>query len=453
MSDEYSNSYGNFFSSPGDRIIIKEVKLPTTKKKEEVEKIVAINEVENYLTQNLLAVYLLGENPFGYITREYFENFTFCEDFANCIIVDILNKNSYDCNGHGEIIGSRVSSAIESAITIYHVFSDIPQSDFFGDPIEIPNIEKKEETKNNYPGVPINVSYLSMIDSNIREFYCVDSSKVEFESNVERLIKTAIIDPDQFDEIFTIETDRPESPLMRKFLVRLAQLVNEGLETLKDEGLEDLTELQKIAYKYAGYKGKSFETVVEEQKDYDSYFRFLLTKDEKIVITEKQKEYFDKLKVLAKKEIANNYIFISNKKRTKDVIFSGLSVCPSFTGQYYFTGLVPSLLTSKVEIKATYFTYIDDIHDIYSEIEKSKLSLKIALNSDLIIENNSDIKKGVELKNLVFVCDKNFNYGFFEVKKSTLNKWKKSLSEKVVEMSIAISTKSTALRGFNELVL
>jgi hypothetical protein len=415
-------------------------------------------DIQNYLTENLLAVYTGGDLPFGYITRETFNQFIPSDDFANCVIVDIFNKQSYDCNMDGEIFGSRICNEYESGINIYSTFGEIPKVDIYGDPINTTDLEKKEEIKNDYVGIPVNVTYLSMIDNNIRKFYeVVDPSKLEFETTIEKLIKVSIIDPDQFDEIFTIETDRPESPLMRKFLTKLAELVNDKLEasTLKDDGIDDIEELQKIAYTHAGYTGKTLETVIEEKKDYDGYFRFLLMKGEKIVITEQQKEYFDKLKAIVKKEFSNQVssFVIPNKKKNKDIELKGISAHPGLAGTMYFTGLVPSLIVSKSEMRAIYFTYIENIHDIYDEIEKSSLKLKIALNADLIHERNGEIKKGVEVKNYIFVCDKNFNYAFFEVRKSTLNKWKKSLTDKIIEMFSCLSTKSVAPRGFNEFVL
>lgn len=448
MSDKYDSLYKGMkqpYKEKSATIVVQE-------KAESNE----IKEVENYLNENLLAIYVNGEPPFGYMTREGFENFIPSEDFGSCIIVDLFNKYSYDCNIDGNIIGSRNSNEFELNLNVYSVFGQIPLADFLGMPIEIPILEKQKENKEQYTGRPVNVPYISLIDNNIRKFHEIeDVTKLKDETSVERLIKTALIDSDQFDEIFTVEKDRPESPLMRRFLTKLAQLVNEGLETLKDEGLENIEELQKVAYKYAGYRGKTFETVLEEQKDYDAYFRFLLTKDEKIVITEEQKDYFDKLKSLAKKEIIRNFgaSLIGVKKKNRDVELKGTSPCPSLTGTLFFTGLVPSLSISKTEVKATYFTYVEDIYQVYSEIENSQLSLKVALNSDLILENEGNPRKGVEVTNSIFVCDRNFNYAFFQVKKSTLNKWKKSLSEKIVSTHSILITKSMTPRGFSEFIL
>lgn len=236
-------------------------------------------------------------------------------------------------------------------------------------------------------------------------------------SNMDALIACILKQPSHFDELFTTEVDRPESPLMRKYLTELARLVNIELE--KSDEVNNIEDLEKLAYAEANYEGKDLQIVLNEAKDYKSYYRFLLMKGERIVITEKEKEYADKLLSITKELKHNNH----KTKKTKlnfeiEAELDGSSV-------FYFSEKVDTI-TIGSPIVIELHTYVPThISQIEKHIGNKDIDLRIALINEIITKQFKTDEKNISIS--LFVCDKNYNHGTFKISKSTLLKWKKKL--------------------------
>lgn len=380
------------------------------------------------IRKNLLIVCTSESIPVAYVRKSFVsENNKF--PMSNARLLDLEDNLTFECNEEGIVVGKREMNNMEFAIDEISTYGVPPTEDFFGDSVNDiynENEVKVEKVKSKFEGKAINVPLLDLARYNPRKARSIeDIDKIEIETSMDKLLRVALVSPSQFDEIFCVETFRPESPLMRRFLEKLSELVNEKLDGTGEEGIEDLKDLQKQAYKYAGYEGKTFETVIEEQKDYSGYFRYLLSKGEKIVISEEQRDYFKSLICELQKDKTYKLHYLS--KKIDGETLEGMSVCSS--PLMYFRGYVPNLVSGSTSVVMNYFFYIEDIKDIYDVIDKSNLSLQIALNNDLAVETYSkQVKTGVEFVNKIFVCDKNLNYTFFGVKKTTLSKWKNKLS-------------------------
>jgi len=430
-----------------------------------VEKLVKVStpdqeKSEKYYNDNLIIV--AGRNGvYGYITRYQLEDFEQAEVYANKCLIDKLNSVCYECGGDGSIIGKRDLNKYEVNYNSRSGYGDLPTVDIHGNPIIFEDFQPVKENKKEYTGQILNVPYINLCKNNIRKFWEIfGTNKIpEDETNLEKMIRIAVLNPDQFDEIFTVEVDKPESPLMVKFLNKLAELVDKALLSEGDNGLENIVPLQREAYNYAGYEGKSFETVIDEHKDYGGYFRFLLTKEEKTIISENEKLYFDNLiKIIEEDKNSHNTSNKGIKKKKQAFELFGTSPISSFADEiqdaFYFKGIVPNLnLSSVSKPEAMYFTYIDDIYKIYDYMDNSDLSFKIALNDDLLLESGL-VKKGVDLLNKIFVCDKNFNIVTFTVRKATLNKWKKNLGTEISKLiNLTVKGETSIPQGFGDLSL
>lgn len=360
---------------------------------------------------------------------------------SNKVIIDKWNERTLLTDYTPKVIDTLEVSEAESVI-----FVPLEETvDILLNPLPWVTKEEKVEKKEKiFLGKrEMNMETLFLLISNQRKFWDFhDAKRIQKEIDpIPLMIRTAIMEPGQFDEYFCVEVDKPESPLMRKYLLNLASLVNKGLEDLMDEGIEDYEKYQKEAYSKAGYKGKTFETVIEEQKDYDAYFRFLLTRFEKITVTEQEKDYFDEMvrkigrldkPIMSKKCIKDHELY--------DVICSDVS--------HVFRQIVPTIALTFDSITVTYFMYIDDMHNVEKEIENNKkLRLEISLNNEMLLEEFKDQvnKKGKEFSTKIFVIDNNLNYTFFLIKKQTLNKWKKELTDFLQITSAIYVTKRSDL--------
>lgn len=311
--------------------------------------------------------------------------------------------------------------------------------DIFGIPLFLNKVENKtkERSVKQFTGkIEMSFGKVMLAIENHKEFWDLSTdSYIDSESIKEKLIKTAVLQPDQFDELFTVETDRPESPLMRRFMEKLSILVNEQLGD-NVEGIDNMDELQSKAYIFTGYQGKNLETVISESKDYFRYFRYLLTKGEKTVINEKQKDYFDSLIKLCRK----NQII---KKKSIDYEVSEMTPYSSIC---FYKEKIPNFHINKSRIEMDYFTFVENIRNTSEELENSNLSIRIALIDELITKEYSDqIKNGIEKASTIFVCDRNLNYCRFLVRGATINKWKKSLEKKLSLADFIISSGRTKI--------
>lgn len=342
--------------------------------------------------------------------------------------------------------------SMEGVHRITDINGNIIESDF-SLPIEKEQT-KVEKKKLDFGGkLCVDVELIMMATSDIRGFWSHVSSKTEkpdTEKNVDRLIRCAINDPAQFDEIFTVEVDKPESPLMRKYLSKLAELVNNSISNSDDDSLEDIGKLKAIAYEFAGYKGKDLDTVIKEELDYSSHFRYLLTKGEKIVITEEQKSYFDSLVLLYKSEMTGAF---KNPNRKDEYVLENIITNSNIA---YLREKVPSLVIGKNVASARYYTYLDNFSEINNHLSTSGLGMKMALIDDLLEKEFPKEQKSEnsEIKTVLFICDKNLNYVYLTVKKSTLNKWKKDLKDGLVLLEqVILDGKTTTPFYFKQLVL
>lgn len=329
---------------------------------------------------------------------------------------------SYDYSDVGTLAGRRSISTDEQMV-ISITDCDMVDIDIFGKPIHTEDVVKIEKKSKDFSGLKqMNIARLILSFQNHREYFnTLNEPLVDDEAVLDKLVKTAILQSDQFDEIFTTEKDRPESPLMVKFMHKLSELVNDQLRENTDEGIDNLEELQKKAYDYASYQGKDFETVVRESKDYYNYFRYLLTKGEKIVISENQGEYFKSLLKVSERIKAT-----ISKTRIIDYEISDI-VPGSFL--YYFTEKIPSIRFTKEKIQVSYFTYVSKIREASFEIESYDLTLKIALINEMLYKEFSDeVKAGITIDHKIIVVDQFCNYMTLSVKKATLSKWLKTLN-------------------------
>lgn len=227
----------------------------------------------------------------------------------------------------------------------------------------------------------------------------------EEKTNINYLLVETLCNPGSFDELFIVQEKAPESPLLKSYLENLANYLIVELKN-KDE-IDNLEELQKKAYDKTKYQGKLFETVLEEAKDFSEYLRFLITKDEKLVVSPEEFKYStnlysairsfgqgikgknQKLHVELKMDLFTDY-FVSTK----------INQQTNTGGRTFFREII----------------YIPDIRNLATYIEEEGYDLKIAF-----------IKKMLNAVPIIFVCDRDYNFQTVEVKSSTILKWIKKL--------------------------
>lgn len=251
-------------------------------------------------------------------------------------------------------------------------------------------------------------------------------------SNINSLIACIFTQKDQFDELFTVETCKPESPLMRKYLTELARLVNIKLK--ESDEIDNIEELEKLAYEKAEYKGKSIETVLNESKDYHDYYRFLLMKGERIVITENEKEYVDTLYRVVSE---SKNIFRKDKKSKID--FELRADINSISSRFTFSEKV-DLINFGDSIYFTLFFYIPEhMSKVEEYIEKEEyIKLKAAHVTQILEASYRNSSNNGDLKCSLFICDKNYNYSTFTVSSTTMNKWKKELNKMLMCLDVEL---------------
>lgn len=236
-------------------------------------------------------------------------------------------------------------------------------------------------------------------------------------SNIGYLLSCIIQQPSQFDELFVLEVKSPESPLLKSYLDNLAEMVSEELD--KSEQIDDIEKLENDAYKKVGYVGKTFEAVLNDARDFQDYFRFLLTKGEKVVVNQYDYNYVNKLSKIIKEN--NNYKFNiseSKQKKNEEIILDS----DNYSRYFYFSEIAHLYIKNKEYLLL--FIHVDDISSSSKFIEENNLDIKIALCDKIFCENYLKLK---ECCISLFICDKNYNHKKFDLKSTTLNKWKKKL--------------------------
>lgn len=349
--------------------------------------------------------------------------------FASCTIYSTYDKKFKRFNDEGCIIDIKNISSLDiiaEYTSSYDVFGN-DLGDYIVDEEEIEEVKVKIDNKKKL------ITYRELINS-FTNPVAFKNNIIPIQSNMDALVSCIVNKKDQFDEIFAIEVDRPESPLMRKYLTELAILVNEKLK--ESDEIDNIEELEKNAYVKAEYKGKSYETVVSESRDYHNYYRFLLTKDERVVITEEQNLYTKRLYNILKE---NSFHFSDKGKRNK---FNLELEGELNSSNFYFSDKVDYINLSN-PISLQLFTYVPThLSNLNSHIEENLIDIRFGLISELIEKNYSKAYEVSGTNYSIFACDSNFNYGIFKVNKTSIGKWKKKLENAINKLEHTLGDKS-----------
>lgn len=229
--------------------------------------------------------------------------------------------------------------------------------------------------------------------------------------SISELAKYKFLDPDQFDEIFTVETFRPDSPLLNKYLNYLAKLVNDEISVTGE--IDNLEDLEKKAYDQVGYKGKDFDAVKREVLDYHDYFKFLITKEDKRVIAEKEFNYvktvYDNAPEGLKKLIGGLKIAEINKEPVGGYSLSGNVVIPKNYSK---------------EVPLMCFKYIGNVNRYTDLLADDYFTNKVAFESELVVSHFPEVKVPVS----IILFDSNCNVVTLNIKPATITKWKSKLN-------------------------
>lgn len=238
----------------------------------------------------------------------------------------------------------------------------------------------------------------------------------------ERLIEIAFLEPNQFDEVFTVEQDVPESPLLRKYFQVLAELINE--EISKSDGLDNLDQLEEKAYKEAGYVGKDFNTVKSEALDYGNYKRYLLMKGDNITLTEQDIKFYNRL--------------IENIKENDDTVFSktkknsiNFAIGRDLKSDYFsFKDKIPCYLNGEIVVLFTKLK--DDL--VKFDGKENDMNLKVGMIASIMEDDYP------EPYFQIVAVDQDSQYYIFDIKPATVKKWKKEFMSYVPILDKIIET-------------
>lgn len=368
------------------------------------------------------------------------------EFYKDLKIIDFNNDRSYMFDSVGNISDSNRITDKEMSYHVHLSSNSIKEfkHEFFAirdKTIYNKNGEKEIRTILGNPNtkyISLN-SALTLIRSPAKFHKDGDIWITDDESQMDKLLKIAIINPGQFDELFTIDVDTPESPLMRNYLRILSELVLEEMSKIEDSSIDNIEDLEKIAYERAGYQGKILETVKQEAKDYHRHFRYLLTKGEKTSVTEQQAEYFsDIITLYSKGRMSFEYLKVKNNNLDYEI-----NECLSISKIFNFKEKIPCLYISKDKLISTYFLYVENMYNIEKEIEKTIIPLKVSVHNEILCKVFKDKCVGEpKVDNRVVISDKNLNLVLFEIKQSTLLKWKKNLKDELIHLDTVCSDKS-----------
>jgi hypothetical protein len=243
--------------------------------------------------------------------------------------------------------------------------------------------------------------------------------------NMNLLIKKVLLFPENFDEIFAVEVPPPSSPLMKSYLENLSVLINVELKDKQE--IDNIEDLQKKAYDQSDYIGKTFETVLEEAKDFGDYLRYLLNKGEKLIVTQDQKEYAFILRKLISKNGEINLDNIKSKSLDKKVYFNAQGF-----KNFHISVIIDQQFNDSARKSNRLFLHVPDITELEIYLEHYKYDLKAAL----IFNSNG---YSVDL----FVSDANYNHGLFTIKSATMNKWTRKLEGVTPKLNNIINEEMT----------
>lgn len=349
--------------------------------------------------------------------------------FANCQVyfprehvISVLNKD-------GDVV-NRVSGSHADKSRSLIFTSNI---DPLGEELDLE--EDPAPTKEDSKKPTLTFDQIQAVLSNPRDYWKGEEIDV---SVFDLLLSTIVTEPEQFDELFTVEDNIPESPLLRSYIEKLAELVSVQLskEQLKDNFL---TTLGKEAYDYAGYKGKELDVVIEEAKDYHSYFKFLISKGDHVIVGEDMRNLAYKLK----KNLEEDRWFNKHPigKKTKNVI-----VCQEIAPitENALTITIPILKKNGSTIVAYYFTGDLD-HELKDfNFDSKNLNLRLAMMNELLLKKYAETAK-LKIETYVVVCDKNANYTTVTVKSNTMNRWRKEFHSYIVALGEIIGNRNNLL--------
>lgn len=346
-------------------------------------------------------------------------------NLLNLTVIDPITKKVASYSSIGSLI--KVDEADEEDISIPYTTN----FDFAGNPVNPVAFNKLSESKISVEVKKKEISKegktLISIDNIINLLSNPSAYKnglIIETSNIDKLICCKLCQPHQFDEIFTTFVNPPESPLLRNYLDILGSLINEELK--KSDEVSNIDDLEKLAYERSDYVGKTFETVLSEARDYKDYQRYLLTKEDKTIITESEKKYVDTLCSIIEKE--GTYTIFKRKKNKINITLEGLIEQSKL---FYLSDTV-DCINENSEFSATIFKYTDEhISKFIENIDNTDLPLKIIMTQELINQNYSikSSKKDPSVK--LFVCDKFYNKILFIITQNTLSKWNKKLDKMI----------------------
>lgn len=252
-----------------------------------------------------------------------------------------------------------------------------------------------------------------------------EMSKMELCYNyMDQLLSCLILEPDQFDELFTIKVGEPESPLLKQYLIKLSEIISVEIKENEEIDKNKLEEAEKEAYEFSGYRGKSLEIVKNEAKDYHNYFRFLLTCKEKIAVSEQEVEYAMKMSLIIKKDQSDSFSKVKEGAKINNKITGIINGVEDF----YFEEVIPYMKRKSSNILVKSILYFDgNIKDFNSNIENLNIDIKLALYHELITKSfDSLIKGGHKVIMSLLVCDKYYNhFNYKEIK--YISKYKKRM--------------------------
>jgi len=323
---------------------------------------------------------------------------------SNAIMYDIGNSQRFKFDNTGSVCVEHVDVE-ENEHEQYQYTSNF---DFYGK-YKVINSEKKVISKSSLSFNDIaSILYTPVLYFN----------NIKKESNqINKLLSCFLQESGQFDERFIIKPKSPDSPLLDKYLTTLAELINSEID--EKEEIENIEDLEKKAYEKVGYN-KPIESVINEAKDFEEYFRFLLVKKDKQVIDEKDYNYVNQLSSLIK----NRYSFKSGKaKVNKEFSFED----EKYSKQFSFSEVVDRIEESDSNLMITLFLYVPNILRLTNYLEDNKTDIKIGMIYEIL--NNNYNKKSKTIKCTLFVCDSNYNCKFIDIKSTTLLKYKNRFIE------------------------
>lgn len=238
----------------------------------------------------------------------------------------------------------------------------------------------------------------------------------------ERFLFLSIYYPEQIPEFFTIVEKEPWSDLMRNYLSKLADLISAEMNE-KDE-IDDIEKLEEIAYKKSGYR-ETLAAVKEMAKEYEDYFKYCLVKDDKLLITKTKVDHLTELSNTLKNlhilkkcslktgkldKVELNKEYVSNIIKDKPYLisdYSDISKFDSHTGYLYIN------IFKKVDI---------NLYEFPNSISE-ELSTRMAILHEILSTENKKIRLSFNF----IIVDKNDLCYVFEIKSSTIKKWKQKL--------------------------